>query len=255
MAKRLHAVLPAAPETAGIARQLARERITDWRLTTLADDVVQVVSELVANAISAAQANGSGQVALWLACRPGTVFVAVANRTCLAARIAEPGRLPASDLAERGRGLAIAAALSRRIRWHGSADWTIVSAEFGTPTQAKGTGHPTGGCRTAAYEPLPESWHFGRVMTLAGKLFGAHLALGGGGLGSLLVHLIIWHAIWRGIYFVWGIPRFGPYLVVVIIAAVIGSAIWRRRRGSWRPGRRSGAGSTGYGTGAGPRDW
>ena len=83
------------------------------------------------------------------------------------------------------------------------------------------------------------------------KLAASHLALGGAGIGGLIVHLFIWHFIWRLMFAVWHIPTFGPFIFVAIIAAFIGHGIWRRQRG---PRRRRG-GSTGYGTGSGPRDW
>jgi hypothetical protein len=82
-----------------------------------------------------------------------------------------------------------------------------------------------------------------------------HVALGGGGLGGLLIHLIIWHEIWRLLRYVWHIHTFGPFIVLLIIAAIIGASVWRRQRGAWRPGRRAGGSYTGAGTRTGPRDW
>lgn len=79
------------------------------------------------------------------------------------------------------------------------------------------------------------------------------LALGGAGIGSLIVHLVIWHLIWRAGLALWHIPTVGPYLVVLLIVAVVGLGAVRRRRGPrWWNNR---GGSTGYGTGRGPRDW
>lgn len=86
------------------------------------------------------------------------------------------------------------------------------------------------------------------------KLSSFHLALGGGGLGSWIVHIIIWHEIWRLIRYVWHIHTFGPFIVLLIIAALIGAEVWRRRRGAWRP-RRANRGYSGSGSGTGPRDW
>lgn len=81
-----------------------------------------------------------------------------------------------------------------------------------------------------------------------------HLALGGGGLAHWLIRLFIWHEIWRLIWYLWRIPTFGPFLVIALGCVLVGSAVWRGYHGPiWR-GRRRG-GSTGYGTGAGPRDW
>jgi hypothetical protein len=93
------------------------------------------------------------------------------------------------------------------------------------------------------------------------------LALGGGGIGSLLIHLFIWHEIYRLVLFLWRIHTVGPFLVLLLGAGLIGAMVWRKGRGPIRWGRRpirwgrrrgSGAdvsGSTGYGTGSGPRDW
>ena len=87
--------------------------------------------------------------------------------------------------------------------------------------------------------------------SVTAKLAASHLALGGAGIGGLLVHLFIWHAIWRLIFYVWHIQTFGPFIFFSIIAAFIGYRIWRQQRGPSRRGR----GSAGYGTGSGPRDW
>ena len=86
---------------------------------------------------------------------------------------------------------------------------------------------------------------------LTAKLAASHLALGGAGIGGLIIHLFIWHLIWRLMFDVWHIPTVGPFVFFAAIAAVIGYRIWRRQHG---PLRRRG-GSTGYGTGSGPRDW
>jgi hypothetical protein len=77
--------------------------------------------------------------------------------------------------------------------------------------------------------------------------------LGGAGLGRVLVHLFIWHLIWRAGFALWRIPTVGPFLVVFLIAAIVALGIVRRHRGPrWWNNR---GGSTGAGTGSGPRDW
>ncbi len=87
--------------------------------------------------------------------------------------------------------------------------------------------------------------------TLAAKLAASHLALGGAGIGGVLIHLFIWHAIWRLMFYVWHIHTYGPFIFFALIAAFLGYCIWRRQHGpGWRRG-----GSVGYGTGSGPRDW
>jgi hypothetical protein len=91
------------------------------------------------------------------------------------------------------------------------------------------------------------------VLQLAG-----HQALGGrgvgGGIAHWLVRLVIWHELWRFIRTVWRIPAFGPIIIALVVLAVIGLAVLRRRGGVRWPGR-SRDGSAGYGTGTGPRDW
>ena len=76
---------------------------------------------------------------------------------------------------------------------------------------------------------------------------------GGGGIGRLIVHLFIWHLIWRAGLGLWHIPTVGPFLVVLIIAAIVALGILRKQRGPrWWSSR---GGSTRAGTGWGPRDW
>ena len=82
-----------------------------------------------------------------------------------------------------------------------------------------------------------------------------HLALGGGGLAHWIVRLFIWHEIWRLIRYLWRIPTFGPFIVVALGLIIVGLAVWRQYRRTTWTGRRRGTGSTGYGTGGGPRDW
>ena len=76
---------------------------------------------------------------------------------------------------------------------------------------------------------------------------------GGGGLGRVLVHLVIWHLIWRAGLGLWHIPTVGPFVVLLLVAAIVALAIVRKQRGPrWWNNR---GGSTGAGTGSGPRDW
>jgi hypothetical protein len=111
-------------------------------------------------------------------------------------------------------------------------------------------------------------WHRKGVLTnhgpsLAARLPGAHhLALGGGGIGSLLIHLFIWHEIFRLFRYLWRIPTFGPFIVVLLGLILVGVLVWRQSRGPMsrgpiRWGRRGGS-SSGYGSSgrdSGPRDW
>jgi hypothetical protein len=133
---------------------------------------------------------------------------------------------------------------------------------FALETEAKAKTHRCGDELAASFRFLDGAlggwWHarnamYARGSTLAAWLPGHHLALGGGGLAHWLVRLFIWHEIFRLIRFLWRIPTFGPFIVIAIGLVIVGLAIWRRYHGPiW--GRRRG-GSTGYGTGSGPRDW
>jgi hypothetical protein len=81
----------------------------------------------------------------------------------------------------------------------------------------------------------------------------AGLGLGGGGFGRVIVRLFIWHLIWRAGLGLWRIPTVGPFVVVLLIAAIVALGIVRKHRGPrWWNNR---GGSTGAGTGRGPRDW
>jgi hypothetical protein len=79
---------------------------------------------------------------------------------------------------------------------------------------------------------------------IADRLPASVQALGGGGLGHWLIRLFIWHEIWRFMRFIWRIPTFGPFIAVLIVAAIIGLVVWAQRRS---PRRRS--------SGTRPRGW
>jgi hypothetical protein len=83
-----------------------------------------------------------------------------------------------------------------------------------------------------------------------------HVALGGGGIASLLIHLFIWHEIFRLFRYLWRIPTFGPFIVVLLGLMLVGVIVWRQSGRPTRLGRRRG-GPGGYGSGNsnGPRDW
>ncbi len=83
---------------------------------------------------------------------------------------------------------------------------------------------------------------------------GAYHGVAAAGLGTFLVHLFIWHLIWRAGLFLWHIKTFGPIIVALIVIGLIALGVFRRRRGQGWPWRRRGGGY-GYGTGTGPRDW
>jgi serine/threonine-protein kinase RsbW len=57
--------MPAAERSPGLARRVARDALTSWRLTHLTDTAVLLISELVTNAVLHARTGGSG-LALYL---------------------------------------------------------------------------------------------------------------------------------------------------------------------------------------------
>ncbi|MEU6716157.1 ATP-binding protein [Nonomuraea sp. NPDC046802] len=97
--------LPAVPEAAGRARRLVRDTLATWGLSTLADDMTPVVSEVVTNAV--VHANSAMTLSLH---RQGRhVRGEVADRSTV-----WPTPFPAGPDEEHGRGLAIVAAYSKR---------------------------------------------------------------------------------------------------------------------------------------------
>ena len=50
---------------------------------------------------------------------------------------------------------------------------------------------------------------------------GASVAVSGGGVGRFLVHVFIWHLIWRAALALWRIPTFGPVIVVMLVIALV----------------------------------
>jgi hypothetical protein len=89
---------------------------------------------------------------------------------------------------------------------------------------------------------------------LATPAAAGQLALGGGGLAHWIVRLFIWHELFRLFRVIWHIRTFGPIIVLLIIAALIGLSIWKPWRGTRWP-RRSYGGMGGPKAGPGPRDW
>jgi hypothetical protein len=120
-------------------------------------------------------------------------------------------------------------------------------------------------------EASPGPWHLGVMIAVIGRLqavsapasalahpYSAHLvALGGGGLGGLLVKLLIWHELFRLFRVLWHIHTFGPIIVIALVAALIALSVWRpwRRGGPWRWRRPGGGWGAGTSSGPGPRDW
>ncbi len=97
-------VFPADVITPALARSFARRVAEVWGLADRSDDITLCVSELATNAV----VHGTGPVTVRLSREPGGVVLAeVADAASCTPRLAE--RDPA---AERGRGLAIVAALA-----------------------------------------------------------------------------------------------------------------------------------------------
>jgi anti-sigma regulatory factor (Ser/Thr protein kinase) len=146
----LEAQLPATPVSAGTARHLTRQLLTDWGLADLADDVLLVTSELATNAITASAATKADAIALWLVRTPDGVLVALADPAAADKlpgwlRLASLRPTPAAgeesapdELAESGRGLALAAAVAERLGWYRAGKWTVVWAEFSAGDDSAG---------------------------------------------------------------------------------------------------------------------
>jgi anti-sigma regulatory factor (Ser/Thr protein kinase) len=139
----VQARLPATPDSVARARAVARDQLRNSGLQAIADDAVQLVSELAANAVTAGRRARRADIVVRLALGPDAVRVAVANRAglwrlagfLLGQRLA---RASIGTFAESGRGLAIATAISQHTGWYRSRGWTIVWAELEIPGRASG---------------------------------------------------------------------------------------------------------------------
>lgn len=102
--------LGALPGAVASARLHVQHILWEWDKTSLTEPVVQVVSELVTNSITAAKAMRHIQpVRMWLLCDARTVLVLVWD-----ANPDRPEITEAADDAENGRGLLIVRAYSER---------------------------------------------------------------------------------------------------------------------------------------------
>jgi anti-sigma regulatory factor (Ser/Thr protein kinase) len=130
----LRASLPLGPalSAAGCARAWAAEVLWEWGLSALADTVRLVVSELVANAVTASRAMDGGPfpVRFWLLSDGKRLSIVVWD-----ACTAPPAQLDPAEDVEAGRGLMLVAALSARWGWYpaawdrieGKAVWALVA--------------------------------------------------------------------------------------------------------------------------------
>ncbi|GAA1042278.1 hypothetical protein GCM10009566_43250 [Streptomyces murinus] len=110
--------IPAATNCCYVARQFTRQTLQRWGLSSICDDTVQVVSELVANAVRHGRARtgraSSPQTAIWLglALRPRTLLCVVRDPSRRHPQLTCP-----SPMGERHRGLPIVNALSATWGW------------------------------------------------------------------------------------------------------------------------------------------
>ena len=105
---RSHLELRALDSAVPCARKHARQVVMEWGLPALADTIELIVSELVTNAIRAAETLMTPVVRLWL----------VSDHNCVVIHVWDgsdemPARLNADPDSERGRGLLLVETLSR----------------------------------------------------------------------------------------------------------------------------------------------
>lgn len=124
----------------GLARLFTRARLGEWDLRHMTDDVAQVVSELIANAV---QYGGGSFVTFHMQHTTTSVVVCVWD-----ASPAVPVTRDLGDDAESGRGLIITRAISERVdclrpSWGGKIVWASVAKETGGPgNRATEAQHP-----------------------------------------------------------------------------------------------------------------
>ena len=124
--------LGALPGAVACARLHARQVAWEWGLADLSHDTALLVSELVTNAVAAAQAmNPVWPVRLWL----------LSDATQIAILVWDPSRQPpvrtqADAFAESGRGLLLVETISSQWGWYPAGDtigkvtWAVIRAEL-----------------------------------------------------------------------------------------------------------------------------
>lgn len=106
----------ALPTAVPCARLHARQILWEWGITELRDSVELLVSELVTNAVAASQSlEWFSTVRLWLLSDRARVLILVWD-----ANPEPPVLIELSVDEERGRGMALVAAISARWDWHES---------------------------------------------------------------------------------------------------------------------------------------
>jgi hypothetical protein len=117
----------AGPAAAAAGRRFAQAAVRGWSGGPCPDDLLQVASELIANA--AAAEPGDGQILLRLTATPALVLVEAGDHN----QAAPPAQqVPDPDL-ERGRGLLIVTALASAAGWYADGEWKIVWASVVIP--------------------------------------------------------------------------------------------------------------------------
>jgi anti-sigma regulatory factor (Ser/Thr protein kinase) len=124
--------LDAVPESAAAARRHARETLSRWGMSELAEEAQAVATELVSNAIAAAvKADAEHPVMLTLHDRPPELRIHVWDHGP-----GEPAHRTAGAGEENGRGLAIVDSLTgRRWGWYptpasgGKVVWAALAGE------------------------------------------------------------------------------------------------------------------------------
>ena len=107
------------------ARHVVRERLTGWDLPAVVDDVVLIVSELLANALHHA---GGGHAGLRVHRRSDALVIEVSDSGAAAPRLGQPGF---DD--DRGRGMFLIDRLSDRWGYRHVDDGKVVWCELALP--------------------------------------------------------------------------------------------------------------------------
>ncbi|MFI8948900.1 ATP-binding protein [Streptomyces sp. NPDC053750] len=102
--------LPRRPRSAGHARALLREQLTEWKIDgDVVDAAALLLSELVTNSVQHARVPAGREIGVRIARYDGCLRVEVAD-----ADSTRPQPRPAAVEDERGRGLELVAALAQR---------------------------------------------------------------------------------------------------------------------------------------------
>jgi serine phosphatase RsbU (regulator of sigma subunit)/anti-sigma regulatory factor (Ser/Thr protein kinase) len=115
-------------EAARAARQFARKTTAEWGLDELTDPVLQIVSELVTNAVE----HAGTPMELRMRRRPGSLLLEVADGN---GRLARP--TPTDKTDERHRGLMIVQTLSERWGVRPTGNGKVVWAQIANPYEAQ----------------------------------------------------------------------------------------------------------------------